>query len=118
VASAVEEDRGEWPLNPFEHVGSYATTRRDALVNTHFAIPGVHMLRLRDASPAFTDPSHRVFVQPKTPMDLTNFAPASEADYLWFIGKRTQVVMPKGAEVIYRAPGTFLARLAKPQAAR
>lgn len=118
VASAVEEDRGEWPLNPFEHVASYATTRRDALVNTHFAIPGVHMLRLRDASPAFADPSHRVFVQPKTQLDLSNFAPAREADYLWFIGKRTQVQLPAGAEVIYRAPGTFLARLAKAEAAR
>jgi len=118
VASAVEIDRGEWPLNPFEHVGSYATVRRDALVNTHFAIPGVHMLRLRDASPAFADPSHRVFIQPRTPMDLSDFAPAKEADYLWFIGKRTQVGMPEGAEVIYRAPGTFLARLAKLEASR
>jgi hypothetical protein len=118
VASAVEEDRGEWPLNPFEHVGSYATIRRDALVNTHFAIPGVHMLRVRDASPAFADPSHRVFVQPRTRLDLSTFAPAKEADYLWFIGKRTAVRMPEGAEVIYRAPGTFLARLAKPQGPR
>jgi len=118
VASAVEEDRGEWPLNPFEHVGSYATVRRDALVNTHFAIPGVHMLRVRDASPAFADPSHRVFVQPRTQMDLSTFAPAKEADYLWFIGKRTPERMPEGAEVIYRAPGTFLARLAKPQGPR
>jgi len=118
VASAVESDRGAWPLNPFEHVGSYATVRRDALVNTHFAIPGVHMLRLRDASPAFVDPSHRVFVQPRTAPDLSNFAPAKEADYLWFIGRQVPSRMPEGAEVIYRAPGTFLARLAKPQAAR
>ena len=118
VASAVEIDRSEWPLNPFEHVGSSATVRRDALVNTHFAVPGLHMLRLRDASPAFADPSHRVFVTPGKAPDLSAFAPAKEADYLWFIGKQAPSRLPDGAEVIYRGPGTFLARLAKPEGAR
>ncbi|MGE3690524.1 MAG: hypothetical protein AB7F98_03995 [Novosphingobium sp.] len=118
VASAVEEDRGSWPLNPIEHVASYATVRRDALVNSHFAIPGVHMLSLRDATADFADPSHRHFVEPGEPIDLAGFTPARQADFLWWVGKREPARLPQGAETIYRAPGTMLVRLAKPAGAR
>ncbi len=118
VASAVESEVGMWPLNPFEHVASYATVRRDALVNTHFAVAGVHMLRLRDASAQFVDPSHRVFVKPGEPLDLSGFDPAAEADYLWYVGKRRPERLPAGAEVIHSGPGTLLARLAKPEGPR
>jgi hypothetical protein len=118
VASAVAVDRAGWPLNRLEHIGSYATIRRDALVNSHFAIPGIHLLRLRDATPGFADPSHRIFVAPGGQVDLAAFAPAREADYLWYAGDAPAGPLPAGAEVIARAPGTFLARLAKASSAR
>ncbi len=118
VASAVAVDRVAWPLNRLEHIGSYATVRRDALVNSHFAIPGIHMLRVRDASPAFADPSNRIFVAPGARVDLAGFEPAREADYLWYAGDAPAGPLPAGAQVIARAPGTFLARLAKAPSAR
>lgn len=112
VAAAVLLRRGVWALNPYQHLQSYATVRRDALVNTHFAIPGVHMLRLKEGGPKFIDPSHRVFYGRRDPPDLADFKPARHADYLWVVGDVEPKALPAGATVIYRTCGTFLARLA------
>ena len=111
VAVAVAENPQRWALYSTDHIAGYATIRRGALVNTHFAIPGIHMLRLRDATPAFADPSHRILVLPGEKADLAAFAPAREADYLWYIGDSPVSRLPAGATVIYRAPGTLLASL-------
>jgi len=113
VASVVVEDRGRWSTDSMVHVGSYATIRRSALVNSHFAEPGVHMLHLREGGPEFKDPSQRILYTPGTPVDLASFAPARQADYLWFIGSRPPTGLPPGMTVIYRTPRSFLARLAK-----
>lgn len=123
VAGAVLIERKRWHLDPLEHVTSYATVRRSALVNSHFAIAGVHMLHLRDPAlralgHGFTDPSHRVFHSPGEPVDLSRFAPAQYADYLWYVGDVEPTRLPQGARVIYRAKGTLLARLAKSSDAR
>jgi hypothetical protein len=112
VAAAVLIEREDWALDPFQHLPSYATVRRDALVNTHFAVRGLHMLHLKQGGPQFVDPSHRVFHSPGKPVDLADFAPAKQADYLWYIGDVEPATLPPGARVIYRAPGTLLARLA------
>lgn len=118
VAAAVGIAKPIWTLDPFEHVPSYATLRRGALVNTHFAIPGVHMLYLKEGGPDFADPSHRVFYDRHEVVDLGDFAPARGMDYLWYVGDRPPVRLPAGARVIYRAPGTLLARLANAPAPR
>lgn len=112
VAGAVVMDTGDWALDPHGHLPSYATVRRDALVNSHFAVTGVHMLRLRNGPAGFTDPSQRILHVPGTPIDLAAFAPARSADYLWYIGRETPARLPAGAEVIYSTRGSFLARLA------
>ena len=118
VAGAMLVARDRWGLDPLEHVPSYATVRRDALVNTHFAIPGVHMLQLREGGPGFIDPSHRVFHRRGERIDLSRFPPAARADYLWYVGTRRPDALPPGAAVIAQAPGSLLARLAKPAPAR
>ena len=118
VAGAVVVEARRWALNPFEHVPSYATIRRDALVNTHFAIPGVHMLKLREGDENFVDPSHRVTHWPKRPIYLHNFKPAKQADYLWYIGQQGPTTLPPGTKVLFATRHSFLARLAKPAAAR
>ena len=82
--------------------GAFAAFRRDALVNTHFAEPGVHMLRLREGGPEFKDPSQRIQRAAGEPVDLANFAPAKGAEYLWYIGREEPATMPPGAVVIYR----------------
>lgn len=118
VAGAVLQDTSDWSIDTLQHVPSYATVRRDALVNTHFAEPGVHMLRLRQHQRGFTDPSQRLLIGPRQPIDLAAFAPARQADYLWYIGARAPATMPAGAVVLYVTRSSFLARLAKAPPAR
>ena len=91
---------------------------RDALVNTHFAIPGVHMLTVKGWGAQFSDPSQRVVPKMGQPVDLSRFPPAAHADFLWYIGEIPAGRLPAGAKVIFREPGSLLARLAKPQARR
>ncbi len=119
VASAVVVERGQWPLNHFEHIGAYAVVRRHALVNANFAVAHVHMLQVRGASSRFVDPSQRILVAPSQKIDLAHFAPAREADYLWYVGARAPDTMPQGAQVIWRGDRSFVARLApvKPELA-
>ncbi len=114
VASAVAVDLGHWGFNTFEHIGGYAVVRRNALVNCNFALPSVHMLTLRPGTTAFTDPSQRIFTSRGRPVDLAAFAPARGMDYLWYVGRTEQARLPVGAKVIFRTPGSLLARLAKP----
>lgn len=118
IAAAVVMERAIWTTDTFQHVPSYATLRRDALVNTHFAEPGVHMLQLREGGPEFKDPSQRILLSPGEPVDLANFAPARQADYLWYIGGPTPATLPPGAQVIYRTKRSLMARLAKAPPAR
>ncbi|MCB2061559.1 MAG: hypothetical protein R3E09_05490 [Novosphingobium sp.] len=118
VAGAVVVEASHWGINPFEHAPSYATVRRDALVNSHFAVPGIHMLRLKEGGKGFVDPSQRIYRLPGEPIDLAAFVPAHHADYLWYFGKEKPARMPKGAQVLFRTPNSFLARLANPHAPR
>jgi hypothetical protein len=120
VAGAVVVDIRDWALNPFEHAPSYATIRRDALVNSHFAIPGVHMLRLKQAELGtdFVDPSHRVMHRRGLPIYLHAFKPAQHADYLWYFGKEGPATLPPGTKVLYATHHSFLAKLANPATAR
>ncbi len=117
VAGAVVTD-DVWPLNPFSHAPSYATLRRDALVNSHFAVPGVHMLRLKQGGEDFVDPSQRIMHRRGTPIDLAAFEPAKHADYLWYFGRERPTTMPPGAKVLFRARTSFLARLANRESPR
>jgi hypothetical protein len=112
VAGAVGVNQADWALDPFEHAPSYATVKRDALVNSHFAGDGFHLLRLRDAGADFTDPSQRLLLAPGEAPDLSAFAPARQADYLWYVGTAQPGALPPGASIVARAPGTVLLRLA------
>jgi hypothetical protein len=112
VAGAVVVDPFGWALNPFEHAPSFATVRRNALVNSHFAIPGVHMLRLKEGGPGFVDPAHRILLWPGQKVDLSKFEAARHADYLWYFGRQKPVKLPPGAQVLYVTRHSFLARLA------
>jgi hypothetical protein len=114
VAYAFEEISGPWPIPPMGHLGSYATVRKDALVNCQFAIPGVHMLQVKAPDWGFADPSQRYLIRRWQRVDLKSFAPAYKADFLWYYGERPPIGMPEGAEVIFRTKHTFLARMHHP----
>jgi hypothetical protein len=119
VASAVRTVRTDWPSNPFEHVAGYAVVRRDALTNANFALPKVHMLRLRQPFPyRFIDPSQRLLIGAQDPVDLARFVPAQDMDYLWYHGHRAPDTLPPGAEVVFRTEHSLLLRLAKGPAQR
>ena len=118
VAGAVAVPASQWGIEPLEHAPSYASVRRDALVNSHFAIPGVHMLQLKQGGKGFVDPSQRILVAGGDPVDLSAFGPARQADYLWYFGRTPPARLPAGAKVLHRSPVSTLARLAKPADAR
>ncbi len=118
VAGASAYFTGRWGPDSTEHAPSYATVHRDALVNTHFSLPGVHMLSVKGAGPEFADPSQRVAVLPGEAVDLSSHPPAAQADYLWYFGANPVAKLPDGAEVLYRSPTSLLARLAKRPPAR
>lgn len=118
VAGAVAVNPLSWGLNPFEHAPSYATVRRDALVNSHFAIPGIHMLQLKEGGRGFVDPSQRIFHRQGQPIDFAAFAPARAAEYLWYFGPPEAARLPQGARIVHRAPGSLLVHLANRPPAR
>ena len=114
VAVAVREEVSLWAQPLYGHLGCYATVRNDALVNNHFAIPGVHMLTLTPAAWKWTDPSQRIYAGDGRRVDLTKFKPAKDADFLWYFGKYRPEKLPEGAQVIYRTKHSLLARLVHP----
>jgi hypothetical protein len=114
IAAAVPYDGFRWGNAPLDHAGSYSTVYRDALVNTHFALPGVHMLQVKGMGADYADPSQRIAARPGEGIDLAAFGPARQADYLWYVGDNPVTALPTGATVVYRTPGSLLARLAKP----
>ncbi len=114
VAGAVVTPVSLWGSNPLEHAPSYATVRRDALVNSHFAVPGIHMLELKGGGAGFLDPSQRILWQKGQPIDLAVFEPARQADYLWYFGDRQPDRLPQGAQVLHQTPHSLLLRLANP----
>jgi hypothetical protein len=118
VAGAYGEAPFAWSQPPFGHVFAYATVRRDALTNADFALEGVHLISHRQADPAFADPSQRVLVEEGAAPDLSRFAPAARADYLWYVGEVPPRALPAGAQVVLRNRQTVLLRLAKPGASR
>ena len=112
VAGAVAVPASQWGVEPLEHAPSYAAVRRDALVNSHFALEGIHMLQLRGGVNNFVDPSQRIIHSPGEQISLAEFAPAKNADYLWYFGREQPANLPAGAKIIHRTPISFLARLA------
>ncbi|MES2492713.1 MAG: hypothetical protein V4579_05455 [Pseudomonadota bacterium] len=110
VAAAVAWPAAGWKPQAWSHMACYATVRRDAATNADFAIPGLHMIRLRQPG-AFSDPSQMVEQAPGIRPDLSQFAPASGADYLWYFGDRQPAALPPGAAVIFRTANTSLIRL-------
>ena len=112
VASVVLVPGGSWPLDHFEHIGAYAALRNDCLTNANFAVPHIHMLHLK--VPFAVDPSQRMILGDDKPVDLAHFAPADQADYLWYVGGREPDSLPAGAVVEWRGDHTLVARLAKP----
>jgi hypothetical protein len=113
IAGAWAYDTGQWGSDSTAHATSYATVYRDALVNSHFAVPGVHMLRVKgEGGAGFIDPSQRIHAKPGEAVDLSGHAPAQQADYLWYFGDNPVAKLPEGATVLHRSPGSLLARLA------
>lgn len=118
IAGASVYFTGTWGPDASAHAPSYATVYKDALVNTHFAVLGVHMLRVRDGGESLADPSQRIEARPGESVDLSNHPPAVRADYLWYFGENPVSKLLQGAVVLHRSFGSLLARLANGRDAR
>jgi hypothetical protein len=119
VANIVATERTVWGYNAQEHICGYLVVRKDALTNCNFALPGVHMLTIREGGRLFRDPYHRMLHWPGTPINLTNYEPARHAEWLWFVGQMAPRSLPAGYETVAQGPHWLLAhkrqRLAKPR---
>jgi hypothetical protein len=111
IANVVGITRGRWAFNPWEHICGYAVIRNDALSNCNFALPGVHMISLRGPRPHWNDPSQRLFVSKDHILDLTDYGPVRDMDWLWYVGE-VPVMLPPGTEVVYATRHSLIARLA------
>jgi hypothetical protein len=120
IVSLVATERTVWGYNAQEHVCGYAVVRKDALTNCMFALPGVHMLTIKQGGALFRDPYHRMLHWPGTPIDLTGYQPARHGDWLWFHGATVPRRLPPGFHTVSQGPHWLLAakrvRLAKPRA--
>ncbi|MFC4294059.1 hypothetical protein ACFO0A_03180 [Novosphingobium tardum] len=92
------------------HLSGYAVIRRDALTNSNFAIPGVHMLSVRAPYTEWVDPSQ--FRRRNRKLNAMNMQvlPVT-ADYVWYMGK-ARALLPKRATIVYRDSESLLARIA------
>jgi hypothetical protein len=119
VANIVVTERAVWGYNGQEHICGYLVVRKDALTNCNFALPGVHMLTIREGGRLFRDPYHRMLHWAGTPIDLSNFEPARHADWLWYVGQMAPRGLPAGYVTVAQGPHWLLAqkrqRLAKPR---
>ncbi len=109
VAAAWGFEPGRWATSAQGHVFAYATVRRDALTNAHFAVPGVHMLQLAQDDPGFVDPSQRIVLKAGERPDLAGFGPAARAQFLWYVGPQPPARLPPGTQVIWRRGDALLA---------
>ena len=111
VYGAVHRPSDGWQLSTWSHIVSYATVRRDAVTNSDFAIPGVHMLSLRRRD-APHDPNYWLPEDRGIRPDLAAFAAKFPADYLWYIGSEPPAKLPRGSLVIFRTQTTAMIKLA------
>lgn len=86
--------------SPYSHISGYAVVRRDALVNSNFAIPGVHMLSVK--APNFADPDQII-------TEYDSVIITADDEYLWVF--HNGYTTGKEAGVVYRDPQSYLARL-------
>lgn len=97
------ETNGALQRSPYTHLSGYAVVRNDALVNSNFAIPGVHLLNVKALN--FIDPDQ--VTVPSKPLIVT-----PEDQYLWvFHNGRTTGHEPG---VIYRDAQSYLVKLQTP----
>jgi hypothetical protein len=109
IASLAVTERTDWGYNAQEHICGYAVVRKDALTNCNFALPGVHMLTIKQGGALFRDPYHRMLHWPGTPIDLTGFEPARHAGWLWYHGAMMPRRLPPGYEAVAQGPHWLLA---------
>lgn len=111
----------EWDDRRFDHVGSIAILRRDAITNDQWTIPGQQLLTMRRGRglPRDRDPSQLVHVSLCDSMGIAlgttlRTSPVWRYDYLWTIG------FPRGAASdplfvpVWSSDRSALYRIARP----
>lgn len=103
VRVVVIESKGARTQSPFEHFTGYAVGIKGALVNSNFAIPGVHLLSVPN-DPAFVDPS-QLYILPFG-QRYTFGRPQDER--IWVFPNGLPVRIPENYTVAYSDKDSFL----------
>lgn len=93
----------------FGHVSGYAVVRRDALVNSNFALEGIHLLTVK--APGFADPSQLIALEQGTRAVKVDRALSPRDEYLWIFTAGIAVRTPAGARLIFSSKDSALYRL-------
>ncbi len=115
IASYMVTERREWGYNSQEHICGYAVVRKDALINCNFALPGIHMMTIKDGGDFFRDPFHKLNHSARKPIDTYYYEPAMHTDWFWFMSQTEPVRLPYGFEEERRGRHWILAKRVKPR---
>jgi hypothetical protein len=98
IASYMVTERREWGFNSQEHICGYAVVRKDALINCNFAVPGIHMMTIKEGGGFFRDPFHKLNHRAGKPIDTYYYEPAMHTDWFWYMGQTDPVRLAYGYE--------------------
>jgi hypothetical protein len=115
IASYMVTERSEWGFNSQEHICGYAVVRKDALINCNFALPGIHMMTIREGGEFFRDPFHKLNHRAGKPIDTYFYEPAMHTDWFWFMGRQDPTRLPYGYEGVRTGRHWILAKRVKPK---
>lgn len=112
ILNVVAENKWRWRISPYLHLSGYAVVRKGALVNSNFAIPGVHLMTVT-GHPEFVDPSQRIILKQDQPLNLGNLR-TNCCDYVWAMTPTPrQIVLPPDARIVFSDEHSVLARITR-----
>ena len=82
--------------------------------NRNFALPGIHMMTIKEGGDYFRDPFHRLNHFRRKPVDTYAYEPATHADWFWYMGQQEPVRLPYGFAEVKRGRHWILAHRVAP----
>lgn len=103
VRVVVREEEHGLAQSPYAHFSGYAVGAKSALVNSNFAIPGVHLLSV-PREPSFVDPSQIYVLDRGAILDLSRM----QDEWIWIFPNGESTKLPENYAIIYSDKDSFL----------